>query len=117
MSCTGHARRWCALARLARGRRAMRVYTPHGGSPAIGGGTFVAFFYLAAERARMRRTDLFLFESVRSRRPCKIGQPRAPGVSAITADGARVRSRGALDPQARDLAFVGELRALRASTS
>jgi hypothetical protein len=79
----GRWRQGSAYARLARGRRAIRVYTPHGGgSLHYRWGTLCGLLHLAAERVLMRRTDLFLFESVFGRDAfrAKIGQPRAPCV-------------------------------------
>src|SRR5258705_1499946 len=59
----GHGAKGGAYARLASRGRALRVYTPHGGSLHYGWRSPVGFFYLAAERMLMGRTDLFLFES------------------------------------------------------
>ena len=59
----GHGAKGGAYARLARVGRAIRVYTPHGGSLHYRWSSPTGFLYLALERALMRRTDLFLFES------------------------------------------------------
>ena len=111
----GHGAKGGAYARLARNARAIRVYTPHGGSLHYRWSTPAGFLYLAAERALMRRTDLFLFESAFGRDVfrAKVGEPSAlarvvhNGVSA--ADFAPVTT----DPRATDLVFVGELRTLK----
>ena len=75
----GHGAKGGAYARLADSpTRALRVYTPHGGSLLFSYGTLAGMFYLTAERLLMRRGDLYLFESAFSadmfRR--KIGRPR-----------------------------------------
>ena len=74
----GHGAKGGAYARLALTRkRAVRAYTPHGGSLLFSHDTLAGKFYLATERLLMLRTDLFLFESIYSsdifRR--KIGDP------------------------------------------
>src|SRR5215470_3628072 len=53
------------------------AYAPHGGSLHFGWGSPTGFVYLNAERALMRRTDLFLFESAYGRNvfKAKIGEP------------------------------------------
>jgi glycosyltransferase involved in cell wall biosynthesis len=111
----GHGAKGGAYARLARHRGAIRAYTPHGGSLHYRWGTPAGFFYLSAERALMRRTDLFLFESAYGRDAfiAKIGDPGTR---------ARVVHNGVtdaefdpipMDPAARDLVFIGELRVLK----
>ena len=111
----GHGAKGGAYARLAAGRPALRVYTPHGGSLHYRWGSPTGFLYLALERVLMRRTDLFLFESAYGRDVfrAKIGDP---------GDRARVVHNGvteaefapvATDAQATDLVFIGELRALK----
>src|SRR5262245_31793972 len=110
----GHGAKGGAYARLARAR-AIRVYTPHGGSLHYRWVTPAGLIYLAAEHVLMRRTDLFLFESAFGRDAfrAKIGEPRAPvrvvhnGVTAPEFDPV------VPDPHARDLVFVGELRSLK----
>src|SRR5262249_55360956 len=60
-------------------RRAILAYTPHGGSLHYRWDTPAGFLYLAAERALMDRTDLFLFESAYGRDTfsAKVGAPKA----------------------------------------
>ena len=75
----GHGAKGGAFARLSfMSPRAVRAYTPHGGSLLFGHNTFAGKFYLTTERFLMLRGDLFLFESAYSadmfRR--KIGNPR-----------------------------------------
>ena len=61
----GHGSKGGALARLAvgTGAKAIRVYTPHGGSLHFAPGTPSHRLYMAMERLLQRRTDLLLFES------------------------------------------------------
>ena len=75
----GHGAKGGAYARMAfNNSRAVRAYTPHGGSLLFGHDTLAGKFYLTTERLLMLRGDLFLFESAYSaeifRR--KIGTPR-----------------------------------------
>ena len=111
----GHGAKGGAYARFATRGQGLRVYTPHGGSLHYSWASPSGFFYLAAERALMRRTDLFLFESAYGRDAfrTKIGNPAAP---------MRVVHNGVTDPEfsgvppdasPTDLVFVGELRALK----
>jgi glycosyltransferase involved in cell wall biosynthesis len=112
----GHGAKGGAYARLAAGRqRAIRVYTPHGGSLLFGYGTLAGMVYLTTEHLLMQRGDLFLFESAYSaaifRR--KIGKPRGlvrvihNGVSRVEFEPIIVRD------DATDLVFLGELRHLK----
>ena len=78
--------------------RAIRVYTPHGGSLHYRWGSPAGFLYLTLERVLMRRTDLFLFESRYGRDAfrAKIGDPRALARvvhNGVTRSGIRRRSR------------------------
>jgi glycosyltransferase involved in cell wall biosynthesis len=118
----GHGAKGGAYARLAKPpslRRALgkaiRAYTPHGGSLHYGWGSPVGLFYLAAERALKGRTDLFLFESAYGRDVfvAKVGEP----TSLV-----KVVHNGVTEPEfqpvvlvedATDLLFIGELRLLK----
>ncbi len=112
----GHGAKGGAFARLSfRNRRAVRAYTPHGGSLLFGHDTLAGRFYLTTERLLMPRGDLFLFESDFSadtfRR--KIGTPR--GLVRVAHNGV---SRQEFEPvvprpDATDLVFLGELRHLK----
>ena len=113
----GHGAKGGAYARLARNGRAVRVYTPHGGSLHYRWSTPAGLFYLAAENLLKRRTDLFLFESYYGRDTfaAKVGDP---GAHALV----RVVHNGVTDaeflpvkaaPEATDLVFIGELRKLK----
>src|SRR5215467_9239517 len=68
----GHGAKGGAYARLAplsslTNGKPILVYTPHGGSLHYRWGSPTGLFYLSAERALMRHTDLFLFESAYGR--------------------------------------------------
>ena len=110
----GHGAKGGAYARLARSPRAIRAYTPHGGSLHYAWSSPAGAFYLASERLLMRRTDLFLFESGYGRAvfEAKLGRPRARVrvVHNGVAPEEFVPVAAAAD--ATDLVFVGELRSL-----
>ncbi len=112
----GHGAKGGAYARLSfNARRAVRAYTPHGGSLLFGHDSLAGKFYLATERLLMLRGDLFLFESGYSEQIFrrKIGNPRAlvrvvhNGVSR--AEFTSIEAR----PDASDLVFMGELRPVK----
>jgi len=112
----GHGAKGGAYARLSfLSRRAVRAYTPHGGSLLFGHDTLAGKFYLATERVLMLRGDLFLFESAYSsdmfRR--KIGKPR--GLVRIVHNGVSRKEFEpiASKPDATDLVFMGELRPVK----
>jgi glycosyltransferase involved in cell wall biosynthesis len=111
----GHGAKGGAYARLARNPRAIRVYTPHGGSLHFRWSTPAGFLYLLAERMLMRRTDLFLFESAFGRDAfrSKVGEPAT--LTRVVHNGV---SRTEFEPVVRnpgatDLVFIGELRVLK----
>lgn len=112
----GHGAKGGAYARLVfANRRAVRTYTPHGGSLLFGHDTLAGKFYLATERLLMLRGDLFLFESAYSADifRSKIGNPR--GLVRIVHNGV---SRAEFEPivtkaDATDLVFMGELRPVK----
>jgi glycosyltransferase involved in cell wall biosynthesis len=112
----GHGAKGGLYGRLAMPKkRALRVYTPHGGSLHYDRESIGGWLNLTAEQILMLRTDLFLFESAYSadvfRR--KIGDP---------GDRLRVVLNGvapdefepvALAPNATDLIYIGELRDIK----
>ena len=112
----GHGAKGGAYARLSFGtKRAVRAYTPHGGSLLFGHDTLAGKFYLATERLLMLRGDLFLFESAYSADIFrdKIGSPR--GLVRVVHNGV---SRAEFEPivtkaDATDLVFMGELRPVK----
>ena len=111
----GHGAKGGAYARLARGRQAVRAYTPHGGSLHFGWGSPIGLLYLTLERVLLARTDLFLFESAYGRDVfrAKIGDPGARG--RVVHNGVTPAEFAPIttDAQASDLVFVGELRVLK----
>ena len=112
----GHGAKGGAYARLALNtRRAVRAYTPHGGSLLFDHDSLAGKFYLVTERLLMLRGDLFLFGSAYSaeifRR--KIGVPR--GLVRVVHNGV---SRAEFEPiiahnDATDLVYLGELRPVK----
>jgi glycosyltransferase involved in cell wall biosynthesis len=110
----GHGAKGGAYARLARGR-AVRAYTPHGGTLHFDPRSPLGLVYLNLERGLLPRTDLILFESAYARGVfhARVGTPAAlvrvvhNGVTAAEFDPV------APDPGASDLVFVGELRHLK----
>jgi glycosyltransferase involved in cell wall biosynthesis len=111
----GHGAKGGAYVRLAPDTKAVRVYTPHGGSLHYGWGSPAGLFYLAAERALKSRTDLIVFESAFGRDVfrAKIGESSA--LVRVVHNGV---TAGEFEPvvadrDASDLVFVGELRALK----
>jgi glycosyltransferase involved in cell wall biosynthesis len=112
----GHGAKGGAYARMAlNARRAVRAYTPHGGSLLFGHDTLAGKFYLATEKLLMLRGDLFLFESAYSaevfRR--KIGTPR--GLVRIVHNGVSRKEFEPIiaRPDATDLVFMGEFRPVK----
>jgi glycosyltransferase involved in cell wall biosynthesis len=112
----GHGAKGGAYARLALGnRRAIRVYTPHGGSLLFTNDTLAGKIYLATERMFLRRSDLLLFESQFSAdmSRTKVGTPRC--LVKVVHNGV---SRAEFEPivpapDATDIVFIGELRQLK----
>ncbi len=112
----GHGAKGGAYARMSfNAGRAVRAYTPHGGSLLFSHDSLAGKFYLASEKLLMLRGDLFLFESAYSaevfRR--KIGKPR--GLVRVVHNGV---SRGEFVPivaasDATDLVFMGEFRPVK----
>lgn len=112
----GHGAKGGAYARMTFGHeRAVRAYTPHGGSLLFDNGSLAGRIYLATERLLMLRGDLFLFESQFSANMFrnKIGTPR--GLVRIAHNGV---SRAEFEPvvprpDATDLVYLGEMRLLK----
>jgi glycosyltransferase involved in cell wall biosynthesis len=112
----GHGAKGGAYARLVLGNaRALRAYTPHGGSLLFGHDTLAGKFYLTTERLLMLRGDLFLFESAFSADMFhrKIGTPK--GLVRVVHNGVSRAEFApvATNPDATDLVFLGELRHLK----
>ncbi len=111
----GHGAKGGAYARLVTSGRAIRAYTPHGGSLHFSWSSLAGFSYLASERFLARRTELFLFESEygRSVFERKLGRPRP--LVRVVHNGIGPEEFAAIAPQpgATDLVFLGELRMLK----
>jgi len=112
----GHGAKGGAYARLAfNRRRAIRAYTPHGGSLLFGHDTLAGKVYLTTEKLLKRWGDLFLFESAFSADMFarKIGTPR--GLVRIVHNGVPGGEFEPVpaQPDASDLVFIGELRMLK----
>jgi glycosyltransferase involved in cell wall biosynthesis len=112
----GHGAKGGAYARMAlNASRAVRAYTPHGGSLLFGHDSVAGKFYLATEKLLMLRGDLFLFESAYSaevfRR--KIGKPR--GLIRVVHNGVSQKEFEPITTQAgaTDLVFMGEFRPVK----
>ena len=112
----GHGAKGGAYARLALGnRRAIRVYTPHGGSLWFSKNTLKGKFYLAAEKLFMRRSDLLLYESQFSADAsgANIGVPDCL-VRVVHNGVSRAEFKPIVPaPDATDIVFIGELRQLK----
>ena len=113
----GHGSKGGAMARLALGpgEKAVRVYTPHGGSLHFARGTPSHRLYMAMERLLQRRTDLILFESrfAAERYDDFIGAPH--GLARIVHNGLRPEEfePAPLAEGAAELLYVGEFRLLK----
>ncbi|THD68372.1 MAG: glycosyltransferase family 1 protein [Bradyrhizobium sp.] len=112
----GHGAKAGAFIRLrGRSKRAIRVYTPHGGSLHYPLNTLKGAFYSRLERALMNNTDLFLFESAFARDTYQrtIGTPAGlvrcvfNGVTADEFDPVELAA------DATDVAYVGEFRHIK----
>ena len=110
----GHGAKGGAYARLV-GTRALRAYTPHGGSLHFDPRSPIGFVYLTLERALLPRTDLILFESAYARdvSHARIGTPAAP--VRVIHNGVAAAEFAPVPPaaDASDVVFVGELRRLK----
>ena len=111
----GHGAKGGAYVRLAGSRRAIRAYTPHGGSLHYRWGSPTGLLYLTLERILIARTDLFLFESAYGRDifRAKVGNPGAMARVVHNGVAPAEFEPVATDPRAADLVFVGELRVLK----
>ena len=117
----GHGAKGGAYARLAarslkrKGKRLGAFYTPHGGSLHYSPDTFMGRLYMRLERRLAPMTDGIIFESnfaVR-RYAQTIGQPPCP--VCIVPNGLYPHEfyEAALDEDAADFVFIGELRLLK----
>jgi len=112
----GHGAKAGAFVRLkGKSKKAIRVYTPHGGSLHYPPNTLKGQVYARLERALMNRTDLFLFESAFARDTYQrvIGKPS--GLVRCVFNGVTASE---FDPvpqadDATDLVYVGEFREIK----
>jgi glycosyltransferase involved in cell wall biosynthesis len=111
----GHGAKGGAFVRLKRKRRAIRVYTPHGGSLHYSPRTLRGFVYCNLERVLMRRTDLFLFESgfARDTYHAIVGTPA--GMVRVVPNGITPDEMVPITPDvdATDIVYVGEFRRIK----
>jgi len=112
----GHGAKGGAYVRMAfNNQRAVRAYTPHGGSLLFGHDTLAGKFYLATEKVLMLRGDLFLFESAYSAEVFhrKIGKPG--GSVRVVHNGVSHKEFEPVAPQANatDVVFMGEFRPVK----
>jgi glycosyltransferase involved in cell wall biosynthesis len=109
----GHGSKGGAYVRLC--SRAIRAYTPHGGSLHYSRHSPAGLLYLTLEQVLMRRTELFLFESRYGRDvfTAKVGTPST--VIRVVHNGVTAQEFAEVTPQedATDIVFIGELRMLK----
>jgi glycosyltransferase involved in cell wall biosynthesis len=111
----GHGAKGGAFVRLMRASRAIRVYTPHGGSLHYGRHTLRGAVYGGLEGVLMRRTELFLFESqfARNAYQAMVGPPRS--IVRVVPNGITPAEMAPVAPRpdAADLLSVGEFRHIK----
>jgi glycosyltransferase involved in cell wall biosynthesis len=111
----GHGAKGGAFVRMMRAPKAIRVYTPHGGSLHYGRHTLVGMIYAAIERYLMRRTELFLFESAFARDAYErmAGTPRS--IVRVVPNGIAAAEMVSVEPaeDAADIVNVGEFRRIK----
>ena len=112
----GHGAKAGAFVRLkGKSKKAIRVYTPHGGSLHYPPGTLKGQVYARLERALMNRTELFLFESAFARDTYQrvIGKPN--GLVRCVFNGVTASEFDAVTQaeDATDLVYVGEFREIK----
>lgn len=110
----GHGAKGGVCARLAVAP-ARRFYTPHGGSLHYSRRSPAGLMFLTAERVMLARTDGLIFESDYGRRTFaeRVGTPRCAQRVIHNGLGADEFADVVVAPDAADLLFVGELRALK----
>jgi glycosyltransferase involved in cell wall biosynthesis len=112
----GHGAKGAALSRLSRSApRAIRVYTPHGGTLVYRPGTLPGAFYRSLEWLLKWRTDLFLFESnfAAAQFRAQIGRP--PGLVRVVHNGVGDDEFAPIThaADATDIVALGELRPVK----
>jgi glycosyltransferase involved in cell wall biosynthesis len=112
----GHGVKAGAFVRLkGKSKKAIRVYTPHGGSLHYPPGTFKDNLYTRLERALMNRTELFLFESAFARDTYEhiVGKPAGLVRCVFNGVTASEFDQIAMADDATDLVYVGEFREIK----
>jgi glycosyltransferase involved in cell wall biosynthesis len=112
----GHGAKAGAFVRLrSRSKRAIRVYTPHGGSLHYPLETLKGALYGCIERALMNSTDLFLFESAFARDTYQrnIGTPSRPVRCVFNGVTAQEFEPVVQAADATDIMYVGEFRLIK----
>ena len=112
----GHGAKGGAYARLAfAGKPVVRAYTPHGGSLLLDHRSFGGRAYMRMERVLMPRGNLYLFESAFSADVFRTAIGTPPGLVRIIPNGVGKAEFEPVvaAPDATDLVFVGELRAVK----
>ena len=112
----GHGAKGGAYVRAALNTgRAVRVYTPHGGSLHYDPHTLAGRLFLGTEKLLMRRGDVYIFESAYSADVFrnKVGTPA--GLTRVVHNGVSEAEFVPVEPRAdaSDLLFIGELRHLK----
>lgn len=103
----GHGTKGGAYARLIRGRRAVRAYTPY-----RGGGRLDGAISAQLERLLLRRTELFLFQSAWLRDAFRSTVGKGVSIERIVHEGVADSDFRPIElaPDATDLIFSGALR-------
>ena len=112
----GHGSKGGVYARLAAARLgAKAVYTPHGGVLHYNWASLAGFMFLSAEKALLARTHglVFVCHYERNLFEAKLGLGRANHTVAHNGLWPEEFVEVPLEPDARDIIFVGELRALK----
>jgi glycosyltransferase involved in cell wall biosynthesis len=111
----GHGAKGGGFVRLMAAPRAIRVYTPHGGSLHYGRHTLRGMVYGAIERFLSRRTELFLFESAFARNAYEALAGRPRGIVRVVFNGISPAEMAPIEPNAdaADLVAVGEFRHIK----
>jgi glycosyltransferase involved in cell wall biosynthesis len=110
----GHGAKGGAYARLTDGR-AMRVYTPHGGSLHFSSRRPTGMVYLRLERFLEPRTELFVFESAYAERMFRARVANPSGTVRIIHNGISNAEFAPAEsgPRPAEVVFIGELRRLK----
>jgi glycosyltransferase involved in cell wall biosynthesis len=110
----GHGAKGGAYARLTDGR-AVRVYTPHGGSLHFSGSSPAGMMYLQLERLLAPRTELFVFESAYAEHifRARVADPSGGARTIYNGISNAEFAPAELGPRPAELVFVGELRRLK----